>query len=148
MKPIPRNILAFIVGVVVGCVVNISLVSVGPSIVPLPEGADVSTPEGLAASMLLFSPRHFLFPFLGHALGTLAGAFVAAKLAANANMKLALGIGALFFCGGAMMVTMVGGPLWFTICDLVLAYLPMGFLGWRLSGVAVNGATTMASHNE
>ena len=134
MKPIPRNILAFIAGVVVGCIVNISLVSIGPSIITLPEGADVSTPEGLAASMSLLSPRHFLVPFLGHALGTLAGAFVVVRLAASAQQKLALGIGALFFIGGAMMVKMVGGPIWFSICDLVLAYWPMGFLGWQFAG--------------
>lgn len=39
-------------------------------------------------------------PFLPHALGTLIGAFVAAKLAANHHMKFAMGIGVSFLIGG------------------------------------------------
>lgn len=54
------------------------------------------------------------------------GAFVAAKVAASHKMKFALGIGVLFLLGGIMMVSMFGGPLWFTVVDLIGAYLPMG----------------------
>jgi hypothetical protein len=78
-----KNILAVLAGVIAGSFVNIMLVNVGPSVIPLPEGADVSTMEKLRDSMALFTPANFLFPFLGHAVGTLAGAFVAAKLAAS-----------------------------------------------------------------
>ena len=109
------------------------LVTVGPHLVPLPAGADVTTMEGLRASMPLFSPIHFLFPFLAHALGTLAGAFVAAKLAVSQHMKLTLGIGVLFLAGGISAVSMLGGPLWFYVCDLLFAYIPMGYLGGRLA---------------
>ena len=83
MNPIARNILAVIIGFVVGSLVNMALVNVGPSVIPLPEGADVSTMDSLRASMKLFTPVNFLFPFLAHALGTLTGAFVAAKLAVS-----------------------------------------------------------------
>ena len=41
------------------------------SLIPPPEGADVTTLEGLKTSMHLFQPKHFLMPFLAHALGTL-----------------------------------------------------------------------------
>ncbi len=74
MHPILRNALAVIGGIVVGMVVNMGLVTAGPAIVPLPEGADVSSMEALRDSMELFTPANFIFPFLGHALGTLAGA--------------------------------------------------------------------------
>ena len=87
MNPIARNILAAFVGYFVGSVVNIALVNIGPFVAPLPEGADVSTLEGVRESMALFTPANFIFPFLGHALGTLAGAFVAARLAASHQMK-------------------------------------------------------------
>src|SRR4051794_19324877 len=92
MYHLARNVFAAVFGLFVGGVVNMGLVAIGPSIIPLPEGADVSTMEGLRESMALFSPVHFLFPFLAHALGTLAGAFVAAKLAVSHRMKFALGI--------------------------------------------------------
>ena len=96
MNPIARNILAVIVGFVIGSVVNLGLVNIGMSVVPLPEGADVSTMEGLRESMRLFTPANFIFPFLAHALGTLTGAFAAAKLAASHHMKFAIGIGVSF----------------------------------------------------
>ena len=133
MNPIARNVLALIVGFVIGSVVNLGLVNIGASVVPLPEGADVSTMEGLRESMEVFTPVNFIFPFLAHALGSLAGAFVAAKLAASHHMKFALGIGVGFLIGGITMVIMCGGPVWFITSDLLLAYLPMGFLGGTLA---------------
>ncbi len=73
-------------------------------------------------------------PFLAHALGTLSGAFVAAKLAASHSMKFALAIGTAFLLGGSIAAAKIAGPLWFTVTDLVLAYLPMGYLGGVLAG--------------
>ena len=134
MKPVARNILAVILGFVVGSVVNMALVNIGPSVVPLPEGADISTMDNLRDSMQLFTPANFIFPFLAHALGTLAGAFIAAKIAVSHHMKFAIGIGVLFLIGGVTAVSMLGGPVWFNVCDLLLAYIPMGFLGGRLAG--------------
>lgn len=80
MPTILRNILALAAGIVAGGVVNMSLVMLGPSLIPPPPGVDVNTAEGLAKGIHLFEPRHFVFPFLAHALGTLAGALVAAYL--------------------------------------------------------------------
>ncbi|MAG94594.1 MAG: hypothetical protein CMJ48_12725 [Planctomycetaceae bacterium] len=138
MNAIARNTLAVVAGFVIGSLVNGGLVNIGPSVVPLPEGADVSTMETLRESMKLFTPVNFLFPFLAHALGTLTGAFVAAKLAVSHHMKFAMGIGVLFMIGGATMVSMLGGPLWFNVSDLLLAYIPMAFLG----GILADGKRT------
>ena len=134
MNPIAKNILAVVAGFVVGGLVNIGLINIGMSVVPLPEGADDSTMEGLRESMKLFTPANFIFPFLAHALGTLTGAFVAAKLAASHHMKFAIGIGVFFLIGGITMVFMCGCPVWFIASDLLLAYIPMGFLGGILAG--------------
>lgn len=134
MKTITRNILAVLAGIVVGSLVNMGLVTIGPSVIPLPADADVSTMEGLRESMDLFTPANFVFPFLAHALGTLSGAFVAAKLVASHHMKFAIGIGAIFLLGGIMAAASIGGPAWFKVTDLVLAYIPMGFLGGSLAG--------------
>ena len=35
---------------------------------------------------------------------------------------------------GIVMVSMFGGPIWFTVLDLLGAYLPMGYLGGMLAG--------------
>ncbi|MCH9650054.1 MAG: hypothetical protein K0U98_17590 [Deltaproteobacteria bacterium] len=134
MNSLGRNILAVIAGVVIGSFVNILLVNLGPSVIPLPEGADISTMEKLRDSMKLFTPVNFIFPFLAHALGTLVGGFIAAKFAATHHMKLALGIGVFFLLGGIAAVNMLGGPLWFNAADILLAYIPMSLLGATLAG--------------
>lgn len=134
MNPIARNIIAVVAGIVVGSVVNMGLVSVGMAVVPLPEGADTSTMEGLREAMKSFTVVNFVFPFLAHAFGTLVGALVAAKIAVSHKMKFAIGIGAFFLLGGITMVAMCGGPMWFILLDLLIAYLPMGFLGGKLAG--------------
>ena len=133
MGNIAKNLVGIVVGLVLGSLVNILLVNLGAKVIPLPEGADVTTMEGLRESMPLFGPANFVFPFLGHALGTLAGAFIAAKIAATHQMKLAIGIGVLFLVGGIMMVVQIGGPIVFAAIDLVFAYLPMGILGGVLA---------------
>ncbi len=136
MKNAVLMVLAVVIGLVAGSAVNMGLVLLGPHVVTPPTGADVTTAEGLTASLHLFEPRHFLFPFLAHALGTLAGAFVASLLAPNRSPIPASVIGVLFLCGGIASVFMLPAPLWFCIVDLVLAYLPMAWLGHRLATAA------------
>ena len=128
MNPIFRNILAVIVGLIVGSAVNMGLIMVSGSIIPPPEGADAVTTEGLQASMHLFEPKHFIFPFLAHALGTFIGALVAALIAANHKMKFAIAIGVFFLIGGIASVFMLPSPMWYTIVDLVGAYIPMAYI--------------------
>ncbi|MCB1044132.1 MAG: hypothetical protein KDC35_14410 [Acidobacteria bacterium] len=134
MNPMLKNILAVVGGIVAGSIVNMGLVNIGPLVIPLPEGTDVTSMEKLRESMHLFTPSNFLFPFLGHALGTLVGAFVAAKLAATHQLRSAMIIGAFFLVGGIAAVKMIGGPIWFNVVDLICAYLPMGYLGGFLAG--------------
>lgn len=133
MNPIVRNILAVIAGIAFGSIVNMAIIMISGSIIPLPEGADVSTPEGLAASMHLFQPKHFVMPFLAHALGTFAGAFLAASIVATHKMKFAVAIGFVFLAGGIMMVYQVPSPTWFASLDLIVAYIPMAYFGGRLA---------------
>lgn len=133
MNTILRNILAVIGGILLGSAVNMGIIMISGSIIPPPEGADVTTTEGLRMSMHLFRPQHFLFPFLAHALGTIAGALSAALIAVNHKMKFALGIGAFFLMGGISSVLMLPSPLWFSIMDLAIAYIPMGYLAGKIA---------------
>lgn len=133
MNPTLRNVLAFVAAYFVGGAVNMAFVSAGPHIIAPPLGVDITTMEGLKATMHLFEPKHFLFPWLGHAIGTLVGAFVAAKLGASHKVKLGMGMGVLFLCGGTIMVVSLPSPMWFNALDLVGAYLPMAYIGARLA---------------
>ena len=132
MNPILKNILAIIAGAVIGSVVNMGIIMMSSSVIPPPEGADVTTVEGLKASMHLFEPKHFIMPFLAHALGTLVGAFVAAKIATNHKMRFAMAIGLLFLAGGITNIVMLPSPIWFTILDIGVAYIPMAYFAGKL----------------
>lgn len=133
MSPIIRNILAVVAGLLLGSVVNMGLITISPSIIPPPIGVDITTAEGLKAALPLFEPKHFIFPFLAHALGTLVGAFAAAKIAASHKFYFALTIGVLFLMGGIANILMLPSPLWYSVVDLALAYIPMAWLGWKLA---------------
>lgn len=133
MNPTARNILAVVLGLVIGSVVNMGFITAGGTVISPPAGADVNTTEGLKAAMHLFEPRHFLFPFLAHALGTFVGAAVAALVATNRKFQMAMIIGVVFLAGGISMVLMLPSPLWFDVLDLVCAYIPMAWLGWKLA---------------
>ncbi|WP_405415963.1 hypothetical protein [Maribacter sp. Asnod1-A12] len=132
MNPVVKNILAVIAGVVVGSIVNMGIIMISGSIIPPPEGGDITTMEGLKSTMHLFEPKHFIFPFLAHALGTLVGAIVATKIAATRKMLMALIIGLFFLIGGTANIAMLGGPMWFTALDIIVAYMPMAYLGYML----------------
>ena len=106
----------------------------GPVIIPPPDGVDVTNMESIRSSMHLFEFKHFVFPFLAHALGTLAGAYLAALIAASCRMAVAIVVGGLFLIGGIVNVFTIGGPVLFTVVDLVGAYIPMAWIGARLSG--------------
>ncbi len=124
-----------ILGLIVGSVINMGIIMISGMVIPPPNGADVTTMEGLRETLPLFEPKHFLMPFLAHALGTLAGAFIAAKIAATRKILIAMVIGLFFLGGGIWSAYMLKGPTWFLIVDLVLAYIPMAWLGWKLAGV-------------
>jgi hypothetical protein len=133
MKTILKNILAVIVGLIVGSAVNMALVMISGSVIPPPAGADTSTMEGLKETMHLFEAKHFIFPFLAHAFGTLVGAFVATLIAVKYKLKLAMGIAFFFLLGGSINVFMLPTPLWYACVDLIGAYFPMAWFAFQLA---------------
>jgi len=129
MNVIVRNVLAVIAGIAIGGFLNGKLITFGASIYPPPEGVIPNNLEHIKTNLHRYSKVQLLVPFWAHAIGTLAGAFITALIAATKKMSLALLIGAFFLVGGIVMVVMVGGPIWFIILDLLVAYFPMAFLG-------------------
>ena len=130
---IVRNILALIAGVVVGSFVNMGIIQISGAIIPPPEGVDNTTMEGLKASMHLLEPKHFILPFFAHALGTMVGAIVTALIVVNHKMKFAMAIGIIFLMLGITTVFMIPAPTWFSITDVIGAYLPFAWFGGLLA---------------
>lgn len=133
MNPKIKNILFVIASVLTGGILNMAIIMLRSKVIPPPEGAFLTTMEGLKASMHLMQPKHFLMPFLAHASGTLAAAFMVVKLVNKNHLNYALGIGVWFLIGGIMNIFMLPSPTWFAIIDLAGAYLPMAFIGYKLA---------------
>lgn len=134
MKPILKNIIAVLAGLLVGSLVNMGIVMISGMVITPPEGADVTTLEGLKESIHLFQPKHYIMPFLAHALGTFAGAYLAALIAANNKLRWALLVGGFFLVGGISNVFMIPAPTWFIVLDLLVAYIPMAYIGGKIVG--------------
>ncbi|HNR92294.1 MAG TPA: hypothetical protein PKO41_07705 [Dokdonella sp.] len=128
-----RPLIAIIAGLVVGSIVNMGIITFGGKLIPPPAGADVATMEGLTATMHLFESKHFLTPFLAHALGTFVGALVAALIASKRPLIPACIVGGLFLLGGIAAVFMLPAPAWFNATDLLLAYAPATWLALKLA---------------
>lgn len=133
MNPVLRNTLAVFAGIIVGSIFNMCIILISGSIIPPPKGADNTTMEGLKNTMHLFEAKHFIFPFLAHAIGTFTGAATTTLLAFNHKKKLALVIGAFFLLGGIVSVCSLPSPMWFTVVDLLFAYIPMAYLALKLT---------------
>lgn len=128
-----KSILLSILGLFIGAITNGLLVQLGTQLIAGPAGQDLNTEEGLKAAMTLMEPKHFLFPFLAHALGTFVGAFFVSKMKVERALIHSMAIGFAFLAGGVMMVIMLPQtPLWFILLDLIVAYLPMAYLGHKL----------------
>jgi len=128
-----RSILAVLAGLVIGAIVNLSLISLGHIVIAPPPGFDLSTLEGVKAAMPFFGPEQFIFPFLAHAGGSLVGAFVAALISVNHKFTVAMIIGAITLVGGITAVIMFPAPIWYDVIDL-LSYIPAAWIGAKLGG--------------
>lgn len=133
MNPTLKNVLAVIVGLVVGGIVNMAIVIMSSFIIPPPTGVNVTSMDSINANLHLYQPKHFLLPFLAHAIGTLVGAMITAKMAASKNLFLAILIGIFYLVGGIENFReLPNSPTWYIAVDLILAYIPMGYLGGKL----------------
>ena len=143
MPNLLRNVLALLAGIAIGGGVNMALITLSPSLIPPPAGVDVNSAESLSKAMHRFEARHFIMPFLAHAVGTLAGALAAYLIAASYKALFAYVIGVVFLCGGVAASFMIPAPTWFIALDLLAAYLPMAWLGIQIGNrmqQANNGA--------
>jgi len=133
-----QNLIAVVIGFVGGSLVNLAIIVWISPLIPLPEGVDPNSMESIKANIDKFGAQNFIAPFAAHALGTLCGAFLAACLAKNRKLALSFVIGLLNLLGGIAAIMMIGGPIWFMIVDLGVAYLPMA-AGGGLLGIALTG---------
>ena len=119
--------LTLVIAVVVGSLVNMAIVMIGPHVIPPPPSVDMSSVESMKEGVHLLESKHFLFPFLAHAAGTYVGALAAYHFANDYKAVMAMIIGFLFLLGGISAAMMIPAPTDFILVDLLLAYIPMAY---------------------
>jgi Zn-dependent protease with chaperone function len=129
MSPTVQNILAVVAGAVACILLNGLLLTLMMKINPPPAGFNMKD----TATFTLLQPRHLLSPFIAHALPSLIGGFIAAWIAASHPMTFALVVGGLHLIGGIAAAFMIPAPAWFIALDLIVAYLPMAWIGGWLA---------------
>lgn len=129
MNPTLRNVLAVVAGAVACVLLNGALLKLMMSIIATPDGFNPEDP----ATYSLLGARHFLSPFIAHAVPSLVGGSIAALIAATHKMRCALAVGVLHLVGGIAAAFMIPAPAWFIVLDLVVAYLPMAWIGGRIA---------------
>ncbi|MDA7878252.1 hypothetical protein N9B39_01745 [bacterium] len=105
------------------------LITVGAYVIANPIEVGTSDVDNLQKNINSLTPATFIFPFLAHALVTLAGAAIDARLIVSHPMSFSLIIVVFFLTGGAIG----GGPLWFILLNLILACIPMRIIGSHLA---------------
>ena len=75
-----RNVAGVVLGIVLGSVANMALVSLNMSLFPLPAGASTEDPQAFRAYIASLPAAAFLLPFLAHFSQVFVGGLVAAKV--------------------------------------------------------------------
>lgn len=130
-----KRTLVIFISLFAGAMLNGAIINYSNKVfAPIFPGLDLNTAEGLQAAMPHMSPEHFLFPFLAHALGTLLSALLITRFLKSQQFVFSMMAGILFLLGGVSMVVMLPEtPIWFVLVDLIGAYIPMAYLGYKLA---------------
>ena len=122
-------IFSIILGFIIGSFTNMGFIVLGDLAFPWPPEVMAQLENETLTHLDMLNTTHYIFPFLAHALGTLVGAVVALRVAGQDQPIVAWIVGVLFLVGGVYMVNLLPAPLWFEMLDLLVAYLPMSYLG-------------------
>ena len=126
MIKILKYIIIVILGIMIGMIINMGLIILG-GIIFIP--ADNFDPM----NAINWDLKYFIFPFLAHSFGTVSGSFIVSKLSKNSNIVMPMVVGLYFLVGGIYMITILPAPTWFILIDIILCYIPMALLGWKIS---------------
>lgn len=128
-----RSILAVLAGLVVAGVVMMLLEAAGHQVFPPPPGMDPADPESVKSAMPNISAGALWAVLIAWALGTLAGGWVAARIAVRSHLLHALIVGGIMLIGGVVNMAMIPHPIWFWIVGVII-FLPSAYAGARLAG--------------
>ena len=114
-----RVILATILGLVLGNLVNFAIINLGP---------EVKTPAGMSAFEAMidaaksYSTMDFLIPLAAHVLGLLVGLVIARFICRTSRLPIYI-IGGLNFVAIGFNLFFIPAPGWFVALDLIVPFI-------------------------
>ncbi len=144
MRPVIRSVLAVILGMLVAFVLIGVVQTIGMRIYPPPPGMDPMSPESIKAAMARVPLAALLFVLLSYTAGSVAGGWVAARMAPTRRMLHAMLVAALLFGAGLMNLFMIPHPTWFAVVSSALYWLG-AWSGARAAGAGSPPATPAAA---
>lgn len=127
-----RTVLAIVVGVIAAMAVILMLELIGMLLFPLPPGTPLASEADLAALVAASPIGKKIWVVMGWALGSFAGAWIAAKVARQRGLIAASAVALLIIAGTVMNAVNIPHPLWMNALGVLLP-LPMAWLAARLA---------------
>ena len=115
MSPIFKNILVVILAIAAG-------------MIAIMAGHQISN-----VNAHKLTTGHWILALLSHAFGPLVSGFIVAKYSAAHHRQLLWIVAGAWIIAGVLNLMAIHHPLWFKIAD-ILMYVPMTFIGAKLSG--------------
>ncbi|OLC51001.1 MAG: hypothetical protein AUH43_03705 [Acidobacteria bacterium 13_1_40CM_65_14] len=135
MAAIARSVLAVLTGMVVAALVVAIVEAISSQIYPLPRGLNAADPVAMREYIKTLPAGAFVFVLIGWALGTLAGAWTAARLAGHSPQLHGNIVGTLLLGTGVANMLMLPHPAWVWILG-VITFVACGYGGGRLAARA------------
>lgn len=114
-----RVVLATIIGLIAGNLVNSAIINLGIS-VPVAPGEDAF--EAIRAAAKHFTTMDFMVPLAAHVLGIFVGLVIARLICKTSNIPIYI-ISILHLLGTLVMWILIPSPTWFMAVDLGLPIL-------------------------
>lgn len=126
-----RNIFAVLLAILAAAIIGFSIITLGHSIVPPPDGMDTNDFESIKSNFYLMELKHFLFPLIGHGLATFIASYLVSRFAKTHQLWLAIGIGMVFMLASIALSLRIGYFHWIGIIEIA-QYIPLSFLGYKV----------------
>ena len=129
-NPLMRQILGVIAGVVVGGLIVFCVELVGHSLFPTPPGIDLSNPDDVKRLIATLPTGALVMVLVGWALGSLAGAWTANRIARTPMAGWI--VGGLFVLMTAYNFTVIPHPMWMMAVGIAIPFV-MAWVASRMT---------------
>ena len=136
-----RDIIAVLVGWIVGMATNGAFVFLSVALYPMPDGVTFNDKEGFAAYIETLPLTAFLIVLVAHLSQAFFGGLVAAKISKKRPLTVAMIIGSLSLIGGYINMQSIPLPAWMWI-EMPLYLVAAWFAAYSVT--ASNNSTNKA----